>query len=75
MTVRDSATRREVPLAIQEAIERGFLTQEQLRELIEVEAEWIGLSFDEAVDGAHKGTLPENLIGTDLEFLVDMLAD
>jgi hypothetical protein len=75
MAVRDSATRREVPLATQEAIERGLVTQEQLRELIELEAEWIDSSFDEAVRRARRGTLPKNEMGADLEFLVRMLAD
>ena len=75
MAVRDSATRREVPQEIQDAIERGEITQAQLRELIEIEAEWIGLTFDEAVRRAPQGTLPKNEIGADLEFLVRMLAD
>ncbi|MBA2450991.1 MAG: hypothetical protein H0V51_23505 [Chloroflexi bacterium] len=75
MAVRDSTTRREVPAEIQAAIERGLVTQAQLRELIEIEAEQIGLNFDEAVRRAHQGTLPENEIGIDLEFLVRMLAD
>ena len=75
MAVRDSATRREVPLATQEAIERGLVSQEQLRELIEIEAEWIDLSFDEAVRRTRQGTLPKNEVGADLEFLVRMLAD
>ena len=59
MAVRDWATRREVPLATQEAIERGLVSQEQLRELIETEAEWIDLSFDEAVRRAVKAPCPD----------------
>ena len=75
MAVRHSTTRREVSAEIQAAIERGLVTQAQLRELIEIEAEQIGLNFDETVRRAHQGTLPKNEIGIDLEFLVRMLAD
>ena len=49
MAVRGSATRRELPTALREAIEQGDLSQQQLRELIEFEAEELGLSFEEAV--------------------------
>ncbi len=75
MAVRDSATRREMPPALREAIEQGELSQQQLRELIEFEAEDLGLSFDEAVRRAREGTLPKTEVGMDLELLVQILAD
>ncbi len=75
MAVRDSATRREMPPALREAIEQGELSQQQLRELIEFEAEDLGLSFDEAVRRAREGTLPKTVAGMDLELLVQALAD
>ncbi len=75
MAVRDSATRREMPPALREAIEQGELSQQQLRELIEFEAEDLGLSFDEAVRRAREGTLPKTVVGMDLELLVQALAD
>jgi hypothetical protein len=57
------------------AIERGQpITEEQLRELVTVEAKEIGLSFDEAVNAAQEGTLPSgNLLASDIAFLVDLL--
>ena len=75
MAVRDSATRREMPPALREAIEQGELSQQQLRELIEFEAEDLGLSSDEAVRRAREGTLPKTEVGMDLELLVQALAD
>ena len=51
----------------------GVLTDEQLRQLIEIEAESIGLTFDEAVAAARAGSLPKNHIGFDIRSLVGML--
>ena len=58
------------------AIEQGQpITEEQLRELITVEAKEIGLSFDGAVRAAQEGTLPSgSLFASDIVFLVDLLA-
>jgi hypothetical protein len=64
----------ELPTALREAIERGELTEEQLRELIAFEAQALGLDFNEAVRRAKARTLPRNYIGADLELLVDLLA-
>ena len=73
MAVRDSVTRREMPGALLEAIEHGELTQAQLRELIAIEPEDLGLTFDEAVRRARQRTLPKNEIGADLALLVPLL--
>ena len=73
MAVRESATRREMSVALLEAIEHGELTQAQLRELIAIEADDLGLTFDEAVRHARQRTLPKNDIGADLELLVPLL--
>lgn len=51
----------------------GILSEEQLLQLIEIEAEVIGLTFDEAVAGARADTLPHNPIGLDLRSLVMMM--
>jgi hypothetical protein len=51
------------------------LSPEQLRALIAFEAEEIGLTLEEAVQRARERTLPNNLIGTDLRFLVMLLDD
>jgi hypothetical protein len=66
---------RPVPDEIIQALEDGVLTQAQLRELIAIEAEDIGLSFDEAVERARQRTLPKNAIGSDIQLLVMMLAE
>ena len=75
MAVRDSATRREMPTTLVEAIERGELTQAQWRELIAIEADDLGLGIDEAVQGARQGTLPKTGLGADIELLVALLDD
>ncbi len=64
----------ELPTALREAIERGELTDEQLRQLIALEAEALGLDFDEAVKRAKERTLPRNHIAADLSLLVELLA-
>ncbi len=60
-------------IALQKAIERGELTEGQLRELITVEAQALGLSFEEAVRRARERRLPRTVLGSDLEFLVQLL--
>lgn len=64
-----------LPANLVKAIEQGQpITEKQLRELITVEAKEIGLSFDEAVRAAQKGTLPSGgLVSSDVAFLVDLL--
>jgi hypothetical protein len=64
-----------LPANLVKAIEQGQpITEEQLRELITVEAKEIGLSFDEAVKAAQKGALPSgSLFASDIAFLVDLL--
>ena len=51
----------------------GVLTDDQLRQLVAIEAEMIGLSHDEAVDRARADTLPRDALGTDIRALVRML--
>ena len=62
-----------LPLGLQQAIEEGELTDEQLRELITLEAGALGLTFEEAVERARVGTLPHNVLGSDLQLLVQLL--
>jgi len=64
-----------LPAKLVKAIEQGQpITEEQLRELITVEAKEIGLSFDEAVKAAQEGRLPSgSLFASDIAFLVDLL--
>jgi len=64
-----------LPATLQDAIERGDLTEAQLRELIRLEAEALGLSFDDAVARARQGRLPKTALGMDLELLVDLLPE
>jgi hypothetical protein len=66
---------RPVPEAIIRAPNDGKLTHGQLRELIAIEAEDNGLTFDEAVKRARQRTLPKNAIGSDIQLLVLMLAE
>jgi hypothetical protein len=62
-----------LPGALVDAVEVGELSADQLQELITAEAKALGLTFDEAVRAAKDGTLPKNLIGSDLSLLVDLL--
>lgn len=62
-----------LPSELQRAIEKGKLTDEQLRELITFEAEALGLTYEEAVERAKARTLPRTHIGADLELLVQLL--
>ncbi len=62
-----------IPRALQEAIERGELSDEQLRELIAIEADALGLSVDEAIQLARERRLPRTYVGADLELLVRLL--
>ncbi len=63
-----------LPQALQEAIERGKLTESQLRELITLEAQELGLNYDDAVRLAKERRLPKNRLGADIELLVELLA-
>lgn len=63
----------DVPADIQAALEAGELSEAQLRELIRLEAEALGMTFEEAVAKARAGTLPRTLIASDLEMLVELL--
>lgn len=63
-----------VPTALLEALESGTITDEQLRELITIEARELNLSFEDAVRLAASGGLPSGPIGTDIELLADLLA-
>ncbi|MDA2930678.1 hypothetical protein MYX84_12160 [Acidobacteria bacterium AH-259-O06] len=62
-----------LPKKLQKAIKQGELTEKQLRQLIALEAEAIGLSAEEAITLARKRTLPNNHIGGDLSLLVELL--
>ena len=63
-----------LPSELQRAIEQGELTEEQLRELITLEAKALGLSYEEAIKRAKQRTLPRTHVGADLELLVELLA-
>jgi len=63
----------DVPADIQAALDAGELSEDQLRELIRLEAEALGMTFEEGVAQARAGTLPRTLIASDLEMLVDLL--
>ena len=62
----------EVPQHIIDALEEGVLSHEQLRELIEIEAAVLGLTFEEAEEQARAGTLPKHGLGTSVESLLWM---
>ena len=63
-----------VPRELLDAMESGTITQDQLRELITLEARELGLSFEEALRLASEGMLPTGALGTDIEYLAGLLA-
>jgi hypothetical protein len=69
----ETVTMPELPEDLQRAIEAGTLTNEQIRQLIELEARVIGLSFDEALAKAQDRSLPSNPVGSDLQMLFGLL--
>lgn len=60
--------------ALLAALEHGELDGSQLRQLIEIEADALGLTFDEAIERAYAGTLPPTPQGFDLQFHILMLS-
>ncbi len=63
-----------MPAELLLAMEEGELTPDQVRQLIEIEAQAIGLSFDDAVRLARARQLPRTALGADLELLIELLA-
>jgi hypothetical protein len=63
----------ELPEDLRKAIESGQLTDKQIRQLIELEAQAIGLSFEQAERLAETRSLPRNAVGSDLQLLFGML--
>ena len=63
----------ETPKELVDALEAGELTDEQLRQLITLEARALGLTFDEAIRRAKDGSLPGCHLGADLSLLVELL--
>jgi hypothetical protein len=64
---------QQLPEHLQNAFEEGYLTQEQLRELIAFQAARLDLEFDEAVRRAYDDALPRNITGDDIRVLVSLL--
>ncbi len=70
-----SESERALPADLLTAMADGGLTQEQLRQLITIEASDLGLGFEGAVRRVRDGSLPKTVVGLDLELLVELLAD
>jgi hypothetical protein len=56
------------------ALDSGELSEDQLRELIRIEATSLDLTYDEAVERGRRNALPQTPEGFDLQFHVLMLA-
>jgi hypothetical protein len=61
-------------MELQQALERAEITVDQLKLLIEIEAEQLDLTFDEAIERARADALPPTPQGFDLQFHILMLA-
>jgi hypothetical protein len=68
------AVKRQIPDELRQALEHAELTTDQLKLLIEIEAEQLGLTFEEAVTRARADALPHTPLGFDLQFHILMLA-
>ncbi len=64
----------DIPEDIIRGLDAGELTEAQLRELIRIEAVDLGFTLEEAIQKASTGDLPRTHIGSDVEFLVEMLS-
>lgn len=62
-----------LPDRLRQAVEQGDLTEDQLRELIALEADALGLSAEEAIARAKAGKLPRTYLGDDLALLIELL--
>ena len=73
-TIDKTCNSYELPQHLIDAIEGEVmvLTHEQLRELIEIEAGVLGLTFEEAEGQARAGKLPKHGLGTSVEALLRM---
>jgi hypothetical protein len=72
-TIDVTTKRIRLPDDLVAAIEGGEITQEQLRQLIRIEAAELGLSYEEAVELGRKRALPKSIIGMDIEGPVMLL--
>ena len=63
----------DVPSDIVRSMLEGEVSQEQLRRLVIIEAEEIGLTLETAVEKWKTRSLPNSCIGSDLDFLIEML--
>jgi hypothetical protein len=63
----------DLPKYLQDAIEIGILTKEQLLELATIEATELGLTLEEAANLKKERNLPHNTIGNDIDFLLDLV--
>ncbi len=66
-------TDRQMSAHLQKALDEGYLTQAQLRELIEFEASQLGFTIEEAIQRSRSNSLPQTPLGFDLQLLVSML--
>ncbi|MDP9352070.1 MAG: hypothetical protein M3P51_11085 [Chloroflexota bacterium] len=64
----------QIPDPLLAALDAGELSRQQLRQLIELEARSVGLTFDEALVRARDNTLPQTPQGFDLQFHLLMLS-
>jgi hypothetical protein len=65
----------ELPADLIEAFsDGGEPTVEQVRRLMKLEAEAMGMTFDEALEALHEDKLPHTPVGIDFRYLADELA-
>jgi len=63
----------DLPDHLVEALVKGAeLTDDQIREIVTIEATELGLTYDVAVRQARQGTLPRNAYGSDIEMFVEI---
>ena len=75
MTLAIRSTHNQLPEHLQCALSDGYLTTEQVRELIAFQANRLDLSVAEAIQCAHNDSLPQTTVGADLKLLISLLAD
>ena len=66
-------TSPQMPAELVSAMEHDDLSEEQLQEIVRIEANQLGLTYSEAIKRARKNRLPANPRGFDLQSHVLML--
>ncbi len=73
MTVAMYESKPRMPASLVAAMENEVLSEEQLRDIVRIEAAQFGLKLEDAIELALQNRLPATPAGFDLQFHIFML--